>query len=77
MKSYINNDQKDGTEKKYYQSGNLSEKSEWEDGIKEGLTIRYYDSGIVLMRIFYMYGQLNGEYNVYGPEGNILNSRSV
>lgn len=65
-------DQKNGTEKKYYQNGNLSEISHWEQDVLDGLTIRYYDSGKVMMRIFYMNGRLDGEYNVYGPDENIL-----
>ncbi len=65
-------DKKHGTEKKYYQNGNLTEKSEWKNGVNDGLTIRYYESGKVMMRIFYMNGILDGEYNVYGSDENIL-----
>ncbi|MBU8892439.1 MAG: hypothetical protein KOO66_06645 [Bacteroidales bacterium] len=69
--SYIDNI-KTGTEKQFYQNGNIHEKSEWKDGVKDGLVMRFYDSGKVMMRIFYMNGRLEGEYNVYGPDENIL-----
>ena len=65
-------DQKHGTERKFYQSGALSEKSEWNAGINNGLTIRYNENGNVMMRIMYQNNKLDGEYNVYGPEENIL-----
>jgi len=64
--------QKHGTEKKYYQNGNISEISEWKNDVNDGLTIRYYESGEIMMRIFYMNGILDGEYNVYGTNENIL-----
>jgi antitoxin component YwqK of YwqJK toxin-antitoxin module len=50
----------------------LYEKTEWKEGIKDGLVMRYYDSGKVMMRIFFMNGIMDGEYNVYGPDEKIL-----
>ena len=65
-------DIKNGTEKKYYKNGAVSETSEWKNGNQDGLTMRYYDDGKVMMRIMYKNNKLDGEYNVYGPEENIL-----
>lgn len=65
------NDKKHGAERKFYESGNLSEVSEWTNGINNGLTIRYYESGNVMMRILYSNGVLNGEYNVFDSNEKI------
>jgi antitoxin component YwqK of YwqJK toxin-antitoxin module len=65
------NDKKHGTERKFYESGNLSEISEWTNGVNNGLTIRYYESGNVMMRILYSNGILNGEYNVFDSNEKI------
>jgi antitoxin component YwqK of YwqJK toxin-antitoxin module len=60
------------TERKFYPSGNISEISEWTNGVNDGLTIRYYDSKNVMIRILYTNGILNGEYNVYDADEKIL-----
>lgn len=69
--NYVNN-KKHGTELKFYENGNISEKSEWAHGINHGLTMRYYESGKVWMRILYSNGIMDGEYNIYGLQENIL-----
>lgn len=58
-------DIKNGTEIKYYNTGNIFEKYEWVQDIEDGKHLRYYENGNVMIRSTYVKGILNGIYASY------------
>lgn len=65
-------DKKHGKEEKYYKNGQLSEESNWRNGIQDGMTIKYHENGETMIRISYMNGRIDGEYSVFNTDGIII-----
>ena len=63
---------KNGIEKQYYPSGQVSEETEWVNNAKHGIWNQYFDDGIQKLKAFHSYNNVNGPYTLYWPNGNIL-----
>ena len=55
----------------YYESGAISGKSNFVDGVKQGEEIEYYESGAVKSKVNYVDGKEQGEGILYFESGAI------
>ena len=60
-----------GTERKYYPGGTVSEEVQWDQHRKSGPWRRYYQDGSLRLESSYFNDKLNGAYEVYGADRTI------
>jgi antitoxin component YwqK of YwqJK toxin-antitoxin module len=67
------NNQKNGVWKFYYddEKTKIKEISTWENNVKNGKTEYYYENGKLNRSGLYKYGQLDGEWRIFGTSGKL------
>lgn len=65
------NDKLHGVKKIYYISGKLSEEIEYKNGIEDGISNQYAESGAKIKETFYKNGTLHGKLTVRDANGKI------
>ncbi len=69
------NGKKDGIYERYYTNGTLYEKSNYEEGVLNGLCEFWYDTtGRKMKHMTYVNGKLDGIYKYWDQDGNIFES---
>ncbi|MCM4154502.1 aspartic peptidase [Gramella sp. AN32] len=61
-----------GLQQTFYTNGNLAEKTNYTEGLKEGASFTYFESGEVNKEINFKNGKLDGSAVYYDLQGNIL-----
>lgn len=69
------NNMKHGKYESYFQNGNLEISQIWNDGVKEGEVIGYYESGEVLFRGQYLNNEKKGVWRFYDTFGKVTSER--
>ncbi|MCD8044624.1 MAG: toxin-antitoxin system YwqK family antitoxin [Tannerellaceae bacterium] len=62
---------RNGEYKKYYQSGQIEEHSNYTDGVIDGTRLLYYEDGKPKVEANYVKNYRNGDYKEYYPSGEI------
>jgi len=67
----FNKGKKHGISHKYYPNGNITEKIEWKNDIKDGNWEQYYEDSSLRLKGRYLNDELSGDIIVYYPDGKI------
>ena len=62
---------KNGSEKHYYPSGQISDEVQWKKDVKDGAWNQYFEDGSVKLKASYSHNKINGGYKLYYPGGNL------
>jgi len=62
---------KDGTSKKYYEKGSISQELSWRNGKKDGSWKIWFPNGQLQLESSFSEGKLNGTFTTYYPDGDI------
>lgn len=67
----IINDQIQGTYTIWYENGQLAEILIFKDNLEDGPAVFYYPNGQIAMQGYYENGEMVGEWNFFGKNGNL------
>lgn len=71
------NGKRDGELKKYFEDGSIMMVSNWENGLKHGSAISYFQNGVFKAIENFVKGKANGEFRYYDSLGTLLELLSV